>query len=117
MNDYSKLFDTLATIEDENFRMHELQDYVIDHGVLRITYRDDLKKLSDILGPGAYWHKPGHYDVSAIVTGTILGTSGFWPMRPGRENMTELYVSLIWGGDIIAHVNLAKLLGWAIEDN
>ena len=82
--------------------------------MIRITERDELRKLARDLKVRADWHEPDEQDLDADVRGQGFDNAGFWPAPD--KTYEELHVVLFHGGKAIAAINLATLLAWASED-
>lgn len=80
---------------------------------LRINSQEEMTALSELLGTRGDWNEPDEQEVDAVVYGRTFDNAGFWPLRPGREGITEMYISLMWNRDVVAYVNLANLFSWA----
>jgi hypothetical protein len=94
-------------------------------GIQRITRRDDLVALKNVLGMHPDWHEPDGRDVTARVFGSDFDNAGNWGTAEAlqrkaerargipRSGSLELGVTIYRDGKPVAEVNLATLLAWA----
>lgn len=77
-----------------------------------IHTREELQKLSSMLGGMGDWHEPDQQEVTAEFAGHVFDNAGYWP-EPSYSGIQEMHVIIKKEGEPVAAVNLATLFAWA----
>lgn len=103
----------------------EMRGEAAPAGIQRITRRDDLVALKNVLGVRPDWHEPDERDVTARVFGSDFDNAGNWGTAEAlqrkadrargipRSGSLELGVTIYRDGKPVAEVNLATLFAFA----
>jgi hypothetical protein len=85
--------------------------------IKRITKRDDLVALQDVLGVSPDWHEPDEQMVTATVHGSEFDNAGYWGSDLTLDDVItdgmEQWVVLYQDGKPVAEINLATLFAFA----
>lgn len=85
----------------------------------RISARQELADLANLLNVGHDWHEPDEVEVTAKVFGRSFDNAGTWPIDNDSaathvdSEALEMYVEISKDGRPVAIVNLATLFAFA----